>query len=143
MDTVLQANAPVSASKGSVLLVDDDKFLLDMYSVKFTQSGYQVHACTSVASALEYLHGGLVPDAVIFDIVMPERTGFSLLESLRDEHLVPNAVRAALTNQSDPEEQKRATDLGVDCFLVKATMIPSEVVAKIGEEIHKKKTGGA
>lgn len=139
MDSVpeTQASEP-KKSKGSVLLVDDDKFLLDMYSLKFTNSGYDVHATSSVAAALEVLHGGLVPDAIVFDIVMPERTGFSLLETLKNEHLAPAAAKVALTNQSDPEEQKHAVNLGVDCYLVKANLIPSEVVAKIGEEIGKK-----
>ena len=34
-------------SKGSVLLVDDDKFLLDMYAMKFSQAGYVTHASLS------------------------------------------------------------------------------------------------
>lgn len=128
-----------SVTKGTVLLVDDDKFLLDMYSLKFTQSGYQVNACPSVASALDVLRGGAAPDAIVFDIIMPDRTGFSLLEALSEEHLAAHAVKAALTNQSDADEQKRALNLGADCYLVKATMIPSEVVARIAEEITKKK----
>ncbi len=34
-----------AASKGNVLLVDDDKFLLDMYAMKFSHEGYTVHGC--------------------------------------------------------------------------------------------------
>jgi ActR/RegA family two-component response regulator len=35
----------------SIVLVDDDKFLLDMYSMKFQQAGWAVQACLSVKAA--------------------------------------------------------------------------------------------
>jgi len=124
-------------NKGKVLLIDDDKFLLDMYCMKFTQGGYSAHGALSVSLALDAIRGGFIPDAIVFDLVMPEETGFSLLEHLRDEKLAPNAVKIALTNQDEPEEKKRAEALGADSYLVKATMIPSEVVNRVGEEIQR------
>jgi len=124
-------------AKGKILLVDDDKFLLDMYCTKFTQGGFTAHGALSVKAALETIRGGFEPDAVVFDLVMPEETGFSLLEHLRDQKIAPNAVKIALTNQDDAEEKRRAENLGADAYLVKATMIPSEVVNRVGEEIQR------
>jgi DNA-binding response OmpR family regulator len=126
-------------SKGKVLLLDDDKFLADMYSMKFTQEGYEIAAFLSVNDAVAALKKGFDADAVVFDIVMPEHDGFSFLQMLSSEHLAPNAVRIALTNQSDDQERAKATQLGADRYIVKASMIPSEVVAAVGEEIAKKK----
>jgi two-component system response regulator AtoC len=128
-------------SKGKVLLLDDDKFLADMYSMKFTQEGYEISAFLSVNDAVAALKKGLDPDAVVFDIVMPEHDGFSFLQILASEHLAQNAVKIALTNQSDDQERAKATQLGADRYIVKASMIPSEVVAAVGEEIAKRKTG--
>jgi DNA-binding response OmpR family regulator len=135
-----ESQSSPASTKGKILLVDDDKFLLDMYCMKFTQGGFTVHGALSVKSAFEALHGGFAPDAVLFDLIMPEETGFSLLEKLRAENLVPDAVKIALTNQDDPEEKKRAESLGADGYIVKATMIPSEVVTRVQEEIarHRK-----
>ena len=127
----------IETSKGNVLLLDDDKFLLDMYSMKFTQGGYNVHASLSVKAALEAIRGGFNADAVVFDLVMPQENGFSLLEQIRSEKLVPDAALVALSNQSDDSEKKRAMDLGATRYIVKASMIPSEVVHAIGEEILK------
>jgi len=124
-------------TKGKVLLVDDDKFLLDMYCMKFTQGGFNAHGALSVSKALDVIRGGFVPDAILFDIVMPEETGFSLLERLGTEKLAPKAIKVALTNQDDAEEKKRAESLGADVYLVKATLIPSEVVNRVGEEIAR------
>ena len=126
-------------TKRSVLLVDDDKFLLDMYSTKFTQAGFTVHASLSVANALEALRGGYKPDAVVFDLVMPQEDGFSLMEKIRSEKLATDAVLIPLSNQSDETEKKRALELGATHYIVKASMIPSEVVEAIGEEIKKNK----
>lgn len=121
-----------------VLLVDDDKFLIDMYAMKFTQQGYSVEACLSVAEALRVLHGGYDPEAIVFDIAMPERDGFSFLQALKDERLAPNALRIALTNQSDDAERTKAESLGASRYIIKASMVPSEVVSAVGEDLAKK-----
>lgn len=115
----------------TVLLVDDDKFLLDMYSMKFTKEGFAVQAALSVSAAIEVLRGGFAADAVLFDITMPERDGYALLIALRDEHLAPSAKKIALTNQGTDAEKAKAIELGADLYLVKASMIPSEVVAHV------------
>lgn len=125
--------------KGNVLFVDDDKFLADMYGMKFSTAGYSVQACLSVADALAALKSGFVPDAVVFDLTMPERDGFSFLSELTSKKLAPNAAYIALTNQSEPSEKAKAESLGVHRYIVKATMIPSEVVQAVSEEIDKRK----
>lgn len=125
-------------TKGKVLLVDDDKFLADMYSMKFTQEGYEVNACLSADDALAALKKGFDPDAVLFDLVMPGRDGFSFLQALGSEKLAVRAVKIALTNQSDDQEREKALSSGADRYIVKASMIPSEVVVAVGEEVKKK-----
>jgi CheY-like chemotaxis protein len=129
----------MSESKGKVLLLDDDKFLADMYCMKFTGEGYEVTAALSVDDAIAALKGGFVPDAILFDIVMPGQDGFAFLQRLKDEHLGESAVHIALTNQNDDAERQHASDLGATRYIVKASMIPSEVVAAVGEEIAKKR----
>ena len=132
-------DASGGASKGNILLVDDDKFLLDMYAMKFTQEGYTAHGCLSVADGLDTLHKGFAADVILFDLIMPERDGFAFLEAMRSEKLVPDAIKIALTNQGDESDQTHAKDLGADACFVKASMIPSEVVNMVGAEIAKRK----
>ena len=122
-------------SKGTILLVDDDKFLLEMYAMKFTKEGYATQAVLSTADALEVLKAGFKPDVIVLDLLMPERDGFSLLTALAEEHLAPDSVKIALTNQGDDAEKKKAESLGAARYIVKATMIPSEVVATVAAEI--------
>lgn len=114
--------------KYSILLVDDDNFLLQMYSMKFKSEGFEVQTSASVHDAIEILRHGLVPDVIAFDITMPEHDGFFLLESIRAENLAPGAKKIALTNQQSEAEKIKAIELGADDYIIKATMIPSEVV---------------
>ncbi|OGG56566.1 hypothetical protein A2680_03085 [Candidatus Kaiserbacteria bacterium RIFCSPHIGHO2_01_FULL_55_37] len=125
------------AKKGIILLVDDDKFLLDMYGMKFSQGGYTVEACMSANEALGILRGGFLPDVLLFDLTMPELDGFTFLKALSDEHLATNSIKIALTNQSDESEKAKALEMGASRYIVKASMIPSEVVNTVGEELAK------
>ncbi len=123
-----------------VLLVDDDRFLLQMYGMKFKSEGFDVHAASSTNEALELLRHGLDPDAIAFDITMPEHDGFFFLESLRTEKLAVKAKKIALTNQQSEEEKNKALELGADEYIIKATMIPSEVVNTVRAALSGKST---
>ena len=66
-----------------ILLVDDDEFLLDMYSLKFRESGFQIELARGGEEALKLLRGGLEPDVILLDIVMPVIDGFEFLKVIR------------------------------------------------------------
>jgi DNA-binding response OmpR family regulator len=119
----------------SILLLDDDKFLLDMYATKFSREGFAVQSCLSAADALTVLRRAAAPDAIVFDLIMPDIDGFAFLQTLRDEHLGEQSLKVALTNQGSDEEKKKVTDLGADVFIVKSTMIPSEVVETLKKSL--------
>lgn len=121
-----------------ILILDDDKFLLDMYSVKFSQAGYAIESCFSVHEALEVIRKGYDPAAILFDITMPGEDGFAFLETLNAEKLAPHARRIALTNQGNDSDKQHAESLGVHRYCIKASMIPSEVVQMVKEELAKK-----
>ncbi len=123
--------------KASILLLDDDNFLLGMYGMKFSQNGYAVESFLSANQALGALRGGLNIDVILFDIMMPELDGFSFLKALYDERLGEGSLKIALTNQSDESEKAKAAELGASCYIIKASMIPSEVVNTVNEELAK------
>lgn len=129
---------PAQKSIGNILLLDDDKFLIDMYTMKFQQAGFSVHACLSTKDALQALRDGFAADAVLFDLIMPEGDGFSFLETLNNEKLATGAVKIALSNEMSDEEKTRVAGLGATRYIVKATMIPSEVVNSVREEMGKR-----
>ncbi|TSC67035.1 MAG: twitching motility two-component system response regulator PilG [Parcubacteria group bacterium Gr01-1014_72] len=130
----------IADKKLSILIVDDDKFLLNMYSVKFEKEGYAVATVTNTKEAFDKLREGYRPDILILDIVMPDMDGLMFLEMLQKEKLIPTTVVVLLTNQSQESDIQRAKELGAAGYIVKATTIPSEVLREVLEiyEKHKK-----
>ena len=123
-----------------IMLVDDDSFLINMYSMKFGKSGFEVTAATSAADALKKLKEGYVPDIILLDIIMPGMDGLQLLEEIKKENLGSTATKIMLTNQSDAADIEKAKSLGIDGYIVKATTIPSEVITNV-LDIYNKKHG--
>jgi two-component system alkaline phosphatase synthesis response regulator PhoP len=112
-----------------ILLIDDDRFLLDMYILKFKKSGLDIDTASNGTTALEKIKSGTEYDIILSDIIMPGMDGLELLKNIRNEKMLPNAIVIMLTNQADDYEKAKA--LGVDGYIIKATTIPSEVVEKV------------
>lgn len=123
-----------------ILFIDDDKFLLDMYVLKFTKAGYEVKAADSTDLGLKLLRDGFEPDVLLVDIVMPGVDGLELVETVRKEKLAPRATVIMLTNQGTSDDIARARKMNVDGYIVKATTIPSEVLAEVEKIYSSKKT---
>jgi CheY-like chemotaxis protein len=114
----------------SILIVDDDEFLLNMYAMKFSQCGCLVQSAPNGAKALDLLRNGANPNIILLDIMMPEMSGFDFLEKVREEKLAEKTIIIMLTNQGQKEDIERALALGASGYIVKASAIPSEVLEK-------------
>lgn len=128
----------MNTSQKSILIVDDDKFLVTLYQKKFGAEGWGVEAALSASDALQKLRDGYAPAAVLFDLVMPGVDGAQFLTALHKEKLAPHAALVALTNQSDADSMEKIKALGVAGYIVKASSIPSEVVEMLGNMVEKK-----
>lgn len=137
------ANAPASGpseKKYKVFIIDDDKFLLDMYSMKFVERQFIVEVAFGSMEALEKLKGGTRPDIILLDIVMPNMDGFELLQEIKTQNLATEAVVIILSNLGQKEDIERGLKLGADGYIIKASSTPTEVVNKV-LEIAKPKAG--
>jgi CheY-like chemotaxis protein len=123
-----------------ILVIDDDSFLLDMYSLKFNKAGYDVKLANSTELALKLIRDGFVPDVMLVDIVMPGMDGLEFVATIRGEKLVPDAIIIMLTNQSASDDVARAQKANVDGYIVKATSIPSQVLAEVEKICNSKKS---
>ncbi len=122
---------PTATKKLSILFVDDDKFLLDMYALKFSKNDFEVHTAQGPEDALKLIREGLDPDILLLDVVMPGMDGIELLTLLKKESLLKKAVVIMLTNQGLSDDVARAKKLNVDGYIIKATTIPSDVLAEV------------
>lgn len=123
----------------NILIIDDDSFLLDMYALKFIKSNFNVSTALGSELALEKLRGGLKPEIILLDIMMPVMDGFELIEKIKEEKLAPDAIVIFLSNRGQPSDVTRAEELGASGYIVKASCIPSEVIEKVQAIINKTK----
>lgn len=114
-----------------VLIIDDDHFLLNMYSIKFKKSGFNVDTAATGADALNKLRDGAKPDIILLDLVMPGMDGLEVLENIRKENLAAGADIIVLSNLNQPADFERAKSFGIAGYIVKANSIPSEVVEEV------------
>jgi DNA-binding response OmpR family regulator len=113
-----------------ILLVEDDPFLLSMYSTKFEIEKFQVILADDGEKGLE-LAGSGKPDIILLDIMLPKMNGFEVLQKLKGDKKTANIPVILLTNLNQKNEVERGLSLGAEDYLIKAHFMPSEVVTKI------------
>lgn len=114
-----------------IFIVNDDKSLLDMYTLEFSGEGFSVTPAFGAVDAIEKLRGGISPDAVVIDIVAPIMDSFELLEVIRAGKLVPNAKMVVLGEAEESTVLEKVRTLGADGYMVKAVATPAQVVKKV------------
>jgi len=121
-----------SVASRTILLVDDDAVLCEMYRVKFEQAGFRVTVSHDGAHALELLKSGLKPDLILLDLIMPGTDGYAFLRELKNKHLAPCPI-VVLTNQQEDVDKEEAFALGASHYIVKASATPKEILDHIVE----------
>ena len=119
----------------SVLLVDDEEYILAFVRIKLQVSGYQVSTATDGVQALEMIKDK-VPDLVIIDLIMPRMDGPRLLKEIRKFSSLPVIILTAVDAQDVVIKELRA---GADDYLHKP-FNPDELVARI-EAIRRRNNG--
>lgn len=126
----LHFNLIIMPEQKKILLVEDDKFLSEMYSTKLTESGFDVETAFDGEEGLKKANE-FRPDLILLDIVLPKKDGFEVLKSLKANEELSKILIIALTNLGQKEEVQKGFDLGANDYIIKAHFTPTEVVAKI------------
>jgi CheY-like chemotaxis protein len=126
------AHSILRAMAYRIYLVDDDRFLQDLYAVKFKNAGHEVSVFGSGEDLVAALRkpGVAAPDAILLDLIMPGIGGFGALEAIRKDTLAKGSKIVILTNQGQDSDIEKAKNLSADGYIIKASAIPSEVFAE-------------
>lgn len=117
-------------SKKTVLLVEDDEFLAELYATKLSLEGLEVTLASDGEKGLK-MAKDTQPDLILLDIILPKMDGFEVLSVLKADSATKSIPVILLTNLSQKDEVRKGLDLGAEDYLIKAHFMPSEVVGKI------------
>lgn len=125
----------------TILLIEDDPFLVDIYTIKLRESGFSVESAFDGEEGLRKLKEKK-PDLLILDIVLPNIDGWELLreiKSIKGSERLPVIV---LSNLGQKQEVEKGIELGVTKYLIKAHYTPSEVVQEVKKILKSVKQEG-
>lgn len=113
----------------TILCVEDDRFIGEMYVRSLQKAGYDV---TWVVDG----NDGLVAarnqnfDLIILDLMLPEQRGDQILDALRNNSvdLVPNSKILIMTNFEQDEASRKSVMSRVDGYLIKADITPRNLI---------------
>jgi len=118
--------------KKKILIIEDDKFLLKLYSDKLIREGFNVSMAITGEEGLSKVVQEK-PDLVLLDIILPQKNGFEILSALKLNPGLQHIPVIVLTNLGQESDIKTGMDLGAADYLVKTdfsiTKLP-EVVRK-------------
>ena len=98
-----------------ILVVDDEKRMIDFIRMNLELEGYQVLEAHNGLEALEAIRTQL-PDLVLLDVMMPELDGFETLKMLREFSNVPVIM---LTAKGEEDDKVYGLELGADDYITK------------------------
>ncbi len=120
------------ATKGRVLVVDDDAALAEMLTIVLRQEGFDSRMCFRGDEALDEFRD-YKPDVVLLDVMLPGKDGIDVCKEIRNESGVPIVM---LTAKGDTVDVVVGLESGADDYVVKPFK-PKELVARIRARVRR------
>jgi DNA-binding response OmpR family regulator len=118
-----------------ILFIEDDPLINKIYSTRLKTDGYEVFTAENGEEGLKMAEDNN-PDIIILDIMMPRVDGFAVLEKLRNDERFKLKPIIMYSNLNNEDEIKRAKQMGVTEFVIKANLSPTQMVTKIKQYIE-------
>jgi len=116
--------------KVKIVLVDDEKFLLEAMRDKLQREGFDVYTAINGVIGLEIIKKEK-PALILLDLIMPIKSGFDVLEELQKDDKLKNIPVIILSNLGQKSDIKKSKELGATDFLIKANFKMKEVIARV------------
>jgi len=126
-------------NRQTILLVEDEPSLINLYREVFKKQ-YAILVADNLDAARTALQKQ-TPNIILLDLLIPvktkrivdyaKRTGFELLKDVRKNNATKNIPVIILTNLDNIEDRKTAEKLKATDFIVKANILPNQLIEKI------------
>ncbi len=114
----------------TILLAEDDTFLIDIYTKQLTVAGFNVQVASDGESVINKIIE-LKPDLLILDIILPKMSGWDILKKVREELNMKDLKIVILSALSQKEYLEKGATFNVIKYLTKTDNTPSQITEEI------------
>ena len=116
--------------KKKILILEDDKFLLKAYEIKFKQSDFDVILATDGISGFELVEKEK-PSLIILDLMLPRMNGFEFLKKIKSDEKLKNIPVIVISVLGQKVDQERAIKLGAEKYFIKTDYTLEEIIKNL------------
>jgi len=129
------------SDKKKILLIEDEAFISDMYKIMFEKQGFLVDTASDGKEGLEKTESGDF-DLILLDIMLPKMNGLEVLKEVRKEGAKAKKTPVfLLTNLGQENVIKEALKIGAQGYLMKANLLPQQIVDEVNDFFKDKSKG--
>lgn len=119
-----------------ILLVDDEKDILEFLSYNLIKEGFEVKTCTNGSSALKIIEE-FRPSLIVLDVMMPGMDGIETCEIIRSNPKYDDIIITFLTARSEDYSQVAGLEAGADDY-IKKPVKPKVLVSRVKALLRRK-----
>ena len=119
-----------------ILLVEDDPFLSTLLKNHLEKEGMSVGLAKDGEEAIAFLRANKF-DFILLDIILPKKSGFELLEEIRQDPELEKVQVIIISNLGQPEDVARGQKLGAIEYFIKTKTSIDELMLKIKQILTK------
>lgn len=124
--------------KPKILIIEDDRFLIKLYSNKLRREGFEVMESISGEEGWNKITAEK-PDLIILDLVLPQKSGFEILSELKMNPETKDIPVIVLTNLGQDPDIKKGLELGAATYLVKTEFSVNQLPEIVKEHLVRSK----
>ncbi len=124
--------------KKKILIIEDDKFLLKLYSDELRREEFEVQGSLTGEEGLNKIFVEK-PDLILLDLILPGKNGFEILSEIKLNPKIKNIPVILLTNLGQKSDIKRGLELGAAAYLVKTEFSINRLPELVKEYLVKAK----
>jgi two-component system, OmpR family, alkaline phosphatase synthesis response regulator PhoP len=121
--------------KKTILVVDDEKDIVDLISYNFVKEGYKVITAYNGKVALE--KANQKPDIIILDLMIPEMSGLQVIQELKKQKSTSTIPILILTAKGSETDEIVGLEVGADDYIVKPVKI-GKIIARVHAILRRK-----
>ena len=119
------------SSKGKILVVDDEIYIVHILDFSLGMEGYEVVTALDGEQALEKLKSDR-PDLIVLDIMMPKLDGYEVCKAIKSDPETRHIPVILLSAKGRNVDQKLGFDVGADDYITKP-FSPRKLVERINQ----------